>query len=344
MIDVRKVDFVEIKESWQDLESQGVIPTPFQTYEWMQIWWKHYGQDSKTLLLLAAYKGNILVGVAPLFCDFIALKKVIRIIKVIRFIGSREVDYQGFIVSMQDADEIMHAFWLFLRRHYPDHVIYLCDMPGDSFFWGIGIDQYYKNTVKKDFICPVVLLSADLDDYWASLGWNTKKSLKRYKNKLARRGHLATEKITHYSEEAVTEFFRMHYRRWRMDPSATSLNQLERYEREIIRMLADRGWLRFLFLTLNGRRIAGMLNYDYHGVRYFHKSAFDISFQEYGPGTQLLFETIKDAWDSGLKKFDCMRGEEAYKSHFANSKIQCVKVILAKNTLNVKLFEILMSR
>lgn len=343
MIQVKEVDFNEIKEDWQSLEIHGHISTPFQTYEWMNIWWKHYGQNNRKLLLLAAYNGEELVGIAPLFCDSMTFKKRFHIFNVVRFIGSRELDYQNIIMIPQYAEEIINAVWSYLKQNYSKHIVYLCDIPEDSIFWKIETKKYFSGRIiKKDFVCPIMVFPKKWDEYWRTLSQTTKKNLKWYKNKLSKNGRLLVESIDSYSDEDAHDFFQLHYQRWGMNSTDLTLIRLEKFEKDIMKILSNKGWLRMMFLNYNDQRIAGMFMYDYHGVRYFHKGGYNLQYGNFSPGIVLLIESIKDAFDIGLKSYDFLRGDETYKRHFAKNMVQCLRVILAENILKARLFEFLM--
>lgn len=343
MVRVKEAAFGEIRQDWQILEKEGHIATPFQTFEWMNIWWKHYGPGHEKLLLLAAYADGALVGVAPLFRNFQSIKGKVRIFNVIRLIGAREVDYPGFATVPEFEEETICAFFNHLKRHYSRDIVYFCDLPEDSHLLGAAAGGYFPaRLVRKDFVCPSIVFPDSLDEYWRNLGKSTRKNIKWYRNRLSRLGEVGVEEISSHTEDSVRELFSIHYKRWGMDPRLPHLARLEEFEKELIRMLADKGWLRLIFLKLDGRRIAAMFNYDYRGTRYFHKGGYDPSFKEHSPGTLLIWEAIKNAQESGLKKFDFMRGAEAYKSYFANNRVQCGKIILANNIFKARMFDLMM--
>ncbi len=342
MIEVKEVDFDEIKEGWQSLEIHGHISTPFQTYEWMNIWWQHYGQKYKKLLLLAAYKVDELIGIAPLFCDTVWLKKRVRIFNVVRFIGAREIDYQNIILIPQYAEEAINAVWRYLKQNYSKYIIYLCDLPEDSIIWKVETKKYFSGSiVKKDFVCPIIVFPEKWDEYWRKLGKSTRESLNRHKNKMSK-GAWVVEKYNNYSDIIADNLFNLHYIKWQMNPQNPNLFRLEKYEKDIMKFLSKKGWLRLQFLNYNGQRIAGSFMYDYHGARYFHKGGYDLRYRNFSPSTILHIEAIKDAFDNGLKSYDFLRGDETYKRYFAKNMIQCLKVILAENILKARLFEFLM--
>lgn len=341
MISVRETDFPDIKDEWLALEKDGHIPTIFQTYDWLKIWWDHYGDTSKKLLLLVALEGDKLLGIAPLFTDALVLRKKFKIFNTIRLVGSRENTYSGFIVDKNYFPKVYEALFRYISEQYPSHIFYSTDLPEADFLeLRPSLHIFRKVLERRDFPCPIINFSQTWEDYWSGLSKTTKKNLKWYKNKLLRDGHLIIELNTNYSSADADDLFRLHYQRWKMEPSKSVLARLEAFERDIMRMLADKGWLKMFFLTYNGRRIAGMFMYDYEGKRYFHKGGYDLTYKDLSPGTVLIFEAIKNAFETGMRSFDFLSGDEPYKSHFTKDRIHCYSFIAAKSYLSPKLFEL----
>jgi len=341
-VKVKEVDFAGVQQDWLNLEASGHLPEVYQTFWWQDIWWRHYGDNSKKLLLLAAYRGNRFIGVAPFFIQRIILKKVLPVLKVIRFIGSREFDYAGFPVVPEYASEAIDIFFQYLGREYPGHVSYFTDLPEQSLRLIEAGNNYFPYVKgEEDFVCHQINFPGKWEEYRRGLGASTKKNLSWYGNKLKRVGGLSLERLFLYSQSDADEFFSMHYRRWKMNPDDPSLAKLERYEKEVMQLLSQKGMLRLFFLNHDGKRISAMFMYDYHGKRYFHKGAYDPDYKESRAGSLILYESIKDAFQCGLQSYDFLRGDEEYKKLYTKSFIQCYKVIMAKKKFKAKLFELI---
>jgi len=341
-VKVKEVDFAGVQQDWLNLEASGHLAEVYQTFWWQDIWWRHYGDNSKKLLLLAAYRGDRFIGVAPFFIQRIILKKVFPVLKVIRLIGSREFDYLSFPVLPEYAREAIEGFLQHIGNQYPNDVIYFTDIPEQSLeVIEAGCDGLPYMTVEGDFICYQIRFPPVWEEYWKGLGFSTRKYLNRYGNKLKREGKSSLERFIVYSQKEADEFFSMHYRRWKMNPDDPSLAKLERYEKEVMQLLSQKGMLRLFFLNHDGKRISAMFMYDYHGKRYFHKGAYDPDYKESRAGSLILYESIKDAFQCGLQSYDFLRGDEEYKKLYTKSFIQCYKVIMAKKKFKAKLFELI---
>lgn len=342
MISVRETDFQDIKDEWMALEKEGHLPTVFQAYDWMETWWQHYGRGRRKLLLVA-YDGNALVGIAPLVIDSLSLKNRIKVFNVIRIMGNRESSYSDFIFRKRHLTFALPAISRYLMEHYGSHILYLSDMRETALSDHRALFlNLYKVIVKDAFSCPVIYFPSTWDEYWNALSKTTKKNLKWYKNKLSRNGQYSIEYINCYVEKDANDLFRLHYQRWGMNPDDPSLKRLEEFERDLMKMLSKKKYLRLMFLNYQGERIAALLQYDYEEKRYFHKGGYNPAFKDMSPGTVLILESIRNAFDLGLKCFDFLRGEESYKSHFTKDKIQCFNYIAANNYIRAKLFDLLL--
>ncbi len=59
-----------------------------------------------------------------------------------------------------------------------------------------------------------------------------------------------------------------------------------------------------------------------------YSQGYDPKFAALSPGTFLMFSAMEDAIQSGVKKFDMLRGDETYKQHWkpeieTTGRIQC---------------------
>ncbi len=82
-------------------------------------------------------------------------------------------------------------------------------------------------------------------------------------------------------------------------------------------LLADRaaasGWLRLLFLTVNGRRIAASYASRYQDRLSFFKTGYDPAFAAYAPFKLLTYFTIREGFSEGLREVDFLGDAEPWK-------------------------------
>jgi CelD/BcsL family acetyltransferase involved in cellulose biosynthesis len=90
------------------------------------------------------------------------------------------------------------------------------------------------------------------------------------------------------------------------------------------------GWLQLAFLTVNGEKAAGYLNFDYRNRIWVYNSGLDRRFQEYSPGWVLLGHLLQWANEKQRDEFDFMRGTEDYKYRFGGVDKMVVRAKISK--------------
>ena len=61
-------EFENLRDNWKRLLDQNHIQSAFLSWEWLFSWWKTFGHD-KSLRIIAAWKSDRLVGIAPLMLE-----------------------------------------------------------------------------------------------------------------------------------------------------------------------------------------------------------------------------------------------------------------------------------
>jgi CelD/BcsL family acetyltransferase involved in cellulose biosynthesis len=90
------------------------------------------------------------------------------------------------------------------------------------------------------------------------------------------------------------------------------------------------GWLQLAFLTVNGEKAAGYLDFDYQDRIWVYNSGIDWRFKEYSPGWVLLGHLLQWANENRRLEFDFMRGDEDYKYRFGGVDRFVVRAKLAR--------------
>jgi len=94
----------------------------------------------------------------------------------------------------------------------------------------------------------------------------------------------------------------------------------------IIQWAFNAGILQLSFLTVNDKKAAGYLCFDYENIIWVYNSGFRSDFQYYSPGWILLSYLIQHAINTEKTHFDFMRGDETYKYRFGAADSFVMKV------------------
>lgn len=341
MIIVKEVDFPEIKKEWLSLENEGHIPTVFQTYDWIETWWKHLGFRGKKLIL-AAYDGNELMGITPLYTSRMSLKGI-PFMNVMRLMGAGESDYQAFILK-KDREEVI---LLALLKHLKDvkwDIFWLSDVHTET-----ATNQLITDVLKKSgyhFVyqehtpCPYIKLPETFEIYLKTLSRNSRRNLTKYCNRVEKLEGLSYGKIEKVEDlsEAMKTFFHLHESRWQKvgQKGALAENEVKEFHLEAASRLFR--YLDLKQLKLNDRVIATTYSYDFNGSRGVYLPGMDMEYKYYSLGYVMMAYGIKDAIFCGLKEFDFMRGNEEYKYHFTKTQRHNMKYFFGISALKFKMF------
>jgi|GEM_PF-3470271 len=325
MIDVIEIGSIsELKSyqsQWNNLLEDSETNVIFLTYEYCLSWWNTY-QDNRELLVLIAKEDSNIVGIAPMVvttCRRFGRKK-----RVVEFIGSLRSDYQDFIISKDKAD-VLEAFYqhLWSVRNRWD-VIRLGQIPENSST--ISCLQEHLRKLNLPFFiqqgssCSIVQIEGHKEEVETKL--RQQRTLRRYINHLERLGELKYGHTTntHESFSYLDSFFQMHINRW--EGTATLSTFYDERQRQFYCQLAQslgpKGWLRFMYLTLNGMPIAFIFGFEYNRSLSLHRSAYELLYYNYSPGRIIIRYALQYCLANGLRDLDLLAGAEEYKGYVTN--------------------------
>lgn len=346
MLEVREVEFDDIRQEWMALEEEGRLPTVFQTMGWMETWWQTFGHLRKLeLLLLAGYDDGKLVGIAPLYKDWMSLKGI-KLKRILRYIGYPESDYNDFIIIKGREEEFLTRLWDHLKREKWDIAALADFYHGSKCFnilEGLAPRKGYLLKRYKHTICPYIALPQNFPDYLKTIKHKTYTNIFYYRRRLEKRGEVKIEVVDGSGdlEKAAEDFFRLHRWRWkaRGQQGALAGPSLEYFHRRVMIKLSR--YCRVIFLVFQGRRVAVVYAYNFGDRFCSYLRGFDPGYADYRVGNIVILAAIDYAIGHGLKFYDFMRGGEDYKFLFAKAVAQNRKLVMAKKNLDLLLWQVL---
>jgi len=297
----------------------------FQSFEWLRTWWRHYGRPSKrrSLYIIVVERDVHCIAIAPLFIDssttfpFGALRQL-------HLIGRRDSDYLDFLILPKDREPALDAIAALLQssRQMWDGVV-LEDLPASSIVrTGLADRLRTKGwTVEADITddCPQLHFGGNWEDYLQKLDGNFRRDLLRRVRGCEKKFSVEFEVLTEPGEvyDAFDDIVRLHQHRWEQigEPGVFSKEYFIQLQKEAIPLLAKRGWVRLVFLRVNGKRVAG--NYTF-----LYRNCFSVYLlgmgdagdaNMYSPGKILHVKSIQFAIDQGCTTYDFLRGVERIK-------------------------------
>lgn len=323
--------FLSLEKTWDEvlLRCNNSV---FSTWEWLSIWWKHFGTGKKLLVLLAKEDEKI-IGIAPLMYS---IHKMFGLrIGKIEFVGTPQSDYNDFILTSKKEECI---------RLFIDHLsnlsekwdcIDLTDIPEYSDAMPFLIEM--SKTVTPIHKCPYTPLSKSYDIFLRGLSHNRRYDLQRNLKRLER--GFKVDFVDYSGVQSYVEgmnvFLELHQKRWKLKGFPAVSQRYRNFNFDIAHSFSKRGWLGLFSLRLSGKPVAAFYGFKYKGKFYSYLSGFDPRYSRYSVGNLLVAKAIERSIEEGLTEFDFMRGDEDYKDRW-NTMGRCnhEAIITKKGRLN----------
>ena len=176
--------------------------------------------------------------------------------------------------------------------------------------------------------CPWIALPDSWDTYLAGLSATRRQSIRRQERRLQRE-HTLT--LTDYGVDRLDEGWRhlvsLHAARWGGpgvlgDPRLNCL--LRRFSGELA--ASDELWL--TTLDLDGQAVAAWHGFACGDTVYFYQSGRDPAYDSKSVGTTLMAAMIRRAIERGYRRFDLLRGDDAYKKDWGAVKRPIHEVVV----------------
>jgi CelD/BcsL family acetyltransferase involved in cellulose biosynthesis len=294
--------FSELKTGWKELVADSANATPFQTYEWISTWWKHFGALRQPHVL-SFHEGEDLVGLFPLARSPGAWS-------TLRPMGMGASDYLHPLARTGYEDRVNRASAEYLREAKVD-LIDLHQVREDHASFGDALGGIHVDQAT----CLVLDLPSSYDDYLATIGKSLRYDVKKLDKALFKEGRARIDAVPPSDTQKGFDYlFELHKARWRKRhlPGAFLAGSM-RFHREWAELAQAEGWLWLSILQLDNRPIGAIYGMNLGSTTYYYQAGFDPDQSSVSPGTLLVASTIRRSIEEGTKRFDFLRGDEGYK-------------------------------
>ncbi|HLK15213.1 MAG TPA: GNAT family N-acetyltransferase [Fimbriimonadaceae bacterium] len=291
--------------AWAELCGDAENATPFQTVEWQRTWFGHFG-GRKRPLALAAFEGDDLTGWWPLVRSTGSWP-------VLRPMGKGPSDYLHPIVR-RGARGVGAAMANELRES-GSALVDLHQLRGDFAEALLGHLSQPQHEPIPQAECLVLELDQTYPAYVQGLGKSLRYDVRRLEKPPFTTGVARIELASETGVgQALESLFRLHAMRWRRrwQPGAFPAN-LRRFHLEWAALAQSKGWLELSLLLLEGEPIGALYAMTLNGSTFYYQAGMDPAQNSISPGTLLVADAIRRAIERGDRRFDFLRGDEAYK-------------------------------
>ena len=322
--------FCRAEPAWNELLENSLNPLPFLTHSWLRLWWRHFGAGQE-FTALAVQEGETLLAAVPL-----ALRPVRfagAALTVAEIAGTGPVPTRGMgladkvgLLVRRSAAESGRMLWRELAAlHERADVLDLkgFDTAADDGLLTGGSAAPSRFRVLPRSISPYVTLPRSWEDYLQSRSHNFRKQLAKSQRKLEQAGALEIARMEPGSDpsEWIQAMEQVSAASWKAERGTdlTRHPQLRAFVHALAREFAERGWLDFWLLRLDGRPIAYELGFDFAGRIGSYTSSFRQEYASLSPGTALTAALIRSACERGRSEYDLLRGAESYKTRWTET-------------------------
>ena len=316
--------FLALEAEWNDAVDRAGITDPFLRHAWLRTWWDCFAGDRQLHVIVVRQDGSI-VAIAPLMRETTQMYGLpIRKIDVIHNDHTPRID---FIVTGR-PDEAYRAIWDALSGVKDQwDLLQLSRIPRES-ATGVAMRRLAESDrcatgLWEGDVSPYLTLAGTWDQYHAGLSAKFRSNLRNRLSRLTKFGAPALEVLEDATAIAGArdEALRLEASGWKQE-SGTSICSDPTVER-FYSLLAERatreGWLRLMFLTAGGRRIATSYGSRFGNRLFLFKTGYDPEFATCSPFKLLTFLAIQAAYAEKLEEVDFLGDAEPWKLEWTDT-------------------------
>ncbi|WP_373049164.1 GNAT family N-acetyltransferase [Vulgatibacter sp.] len=328
-----------LRDEWRELYDRSAA-APFLSWEWIATWHHHLGAG-RTPRILCARRGGALVGLLPLAEERITLVPGAEV-RRLSFLGERwgGADYLDVLALEGEEAAAAQAIYAHLNEVADFDVADLDGIAADSPSVGLlaarfAEDGRFRHALTPRHTCPQVALEGT----WREVLKRSKRG-DNFKRRLRQLRELDgfERRVVRDPGEAVAAFERflvLHEARWEAQGGSDAMGRpaLQAFHRDVVVRLAERGWLRFEEIWVEGACRASIYGIDDGPTYCFYQSGYDPAWAKRSVGLVCLGLSVEDALERGITRYDFLRGTETYKFDWATGTRETVAVRVAARSL-----------
>lgn len=315
-------EFAGLEHEWNEAVSRTQANHPFLRHEWFRTWWECFG-GSRRLHLVIVRRGATIIAIAPLMIEQVQMYGMpVRKLDLLHNDHSPRADW----ILAGPPEQACGAVWNALQESRGQwDLLQLSRLTEDSptlaALSALAQRDGCPTGAWRGDVSPYLTLAGTWDSYHGSLSAKFRSNLRNRLTRLARFGEPQLEIITRPDDAAREEAVRLEASGWKADArtSIASDQAVHEFYTRLADRAADRGWLRLLFLTVGGRRIATSYGAVFDRRLFLFKTGYDPDYATCSPFKLLTFLAIQSAYNEGLREVDFLGDAEPWKLEWTST-------------------------
>jgi CelD/BcsL family acetyltransferase involved in cellulose biosynthesis len=282
---------------------------------WLKVWWTIFGAEVNQYIR-SVKRGHDILGIAPLVVKG----------QTASLMGSPDVcDYLDFIITPGGGSKFFGILLEHLSKQNITNLNLTSLRPESTVLTdlvevarGHGCDV----SLDQEDVAPELYLPATWDEYLLILNSKQRHEVRRKFRRLheaASTNYRVIEDIKGV-RDVMDTFFDL-FGRAREDKAVFMTPKMTSFFYSMAEAMAEVNMLRLYIMELNGRPAAGAMCFDYNSKIYLYNSGYDDRFSHLGVGMLCKVISIKDSIQRGKKKYDFLKGAEAYKHRLGGKEV-----------------------
>ena len=323
-------DFARLGPEWSDLFQRANPENIFLSFGWMSTWWKHFGKG-QLVVIAVRDSAERLVAIAPFYISrsFAGLGA-----RRVGFLADERVgsDYLGILADARCGTAAVEeiARILFAHRRLWDY-IELRDTADSPLMAALSAAVVRRGTRVFEAarrVCRYILLPATFDSYMAGIGKSLRTNYRRRWRALQREHQAECLAVSgaaelHRQFPTLIALHRMRFNQ-RHAESAFLAPGVPEFHAEAMRVLAAKGFVRLFLLKAGGEAVAALYGFSVGRTFQFYQCGMQPGWVRYGLGQVPIGNAIEQTLAAGHATFDFLRGDESYKTGWADRSRQNV--------------------
>ncbi len=301
-----------IASEWADLWRRFPRATTFQRPEWLLPWIEVF--SPREMFAIEVRHHGRLVGFAPML---IYTRETER---VLAFMGGGVSDYLDVLVEPECGLQVIESMFGAIKAGANWTTLDLTDLPHHSALLRWAMSGHMPgHAVKQHDTSSALTLPRTRTELLHLFSKRQRANLRNARSRLEKAGGGQVEVVTAETlAEFLEDLFRLHTSRWVHVGQVGVLQDhaIKAFHLASAPDLLACGILRLHRLRVSGRTIAAIYSLFERDTVFCYLQGFDPEFADLSPGTQLMVSVMEDAVERGIRKFDFLRGQEAYKQHW----------------------------
>jgi CelD/BcsL family acetyltransferase involved in cellulose biosynthesis len=331
------------RDAWDRLLGQSPGATPFSSWTFQRAWWDAYGETSRQHYLVVTDAEAVPAAGATSAGDIRAIAPLMRRpredgVGALFMAATYHADYATILAHPADLAEVAA---LVAHEMLPAPASVATGEGGDDASWDIvdlrrlreadpalaalrramgeaAAAAGWRVREALEDVCPVVTLAGDWDAQLARLSRKGRHEMRRKIRRAERAGPLRLRYLP-LDAASVDHLIALHQARWGEDGLFTATADGERgraFLHRLAELEASEGPAARFHLAdvqVGDRVVYALAGFDDGETTYFYNAGMDPGSRDLSPGVVGTAAYIGDRIAAGRRRFDFLRGHEAYK-------------------------------